>query len=322
MRALKVFITVGFCGFLTNIYSLGIIGGDLTYSYVSGNTYQVTIGLYSDSLLTAVEVEFGDGSNDTVPITQSMIQIGKYYGSFSVAHTYPGAGTYILTIGTINWTSSILNIPNSQNELFELTGQIKISPFFTGNSSVSFGSSQLNVNYAGGFYYHDLQISNPDSDSLAFSFASIPATGYLFPSQMGGTETISTAGILQTSMSINGLFALAINITEIREMGPGQYFDVGSVMRIITIDGTFTSVSENEKQTWVVYPNPSSGLVYLPDGNSTYDVLVHDMQGKIYIQQNRVKNQLDVNALAAGNYIMRLLNTSTGEWCSATFTKH
>lgn len=321
MKIIKTLLLAGFWAFLTPANAKGLLGVDLTYTHGGGYAYSFTISIYSDSALNMALIDFGTNNNyDTVAIPQSQIQVGKYYGSATVTHIFPGPGTYNINIVAPNWTSSIDNITHSPTQVFYANGKLVISPFITANESVLFGASQLSVSTVGSFYTHDLQVNNPDSDSLVYTIFPLVAAGYLLPSQMGGSESISASGMLQVSFPANGFYTIGLRVSDYRETNPGQYILVGEAFRVMTIEANTVGLTESTFTNWLVYPNPATDYIQFPQ-NESYDVLVFDMQGKQVLQQRAVNDKLNITMLAAGTYSLYAVNNKNGNGSAVKFTK-
>lgn len=71
-----------------------------------------------------------------------------------------------------------------------------------------------------------------------------------------------------------------------------------------------------------VYPNPVKDQLYVKSANDIVELHVFNMVGqKIYSQKNSVKNpQLNVSALAKGNYILQMIDKN-GNSTSTRFIK-
>lgn len=327
MKTKKIVTVFAIFGFLTTARAqLGVIGGDMSYTNLGSNQYGFTVSMYSHVPLTYVLVGFDGGASDTLPLSQTLIQPGVYFGSASFSHIYPGPGIFNITVESINWTgfNAIWNMPGSDTIPFIMQSSLVISPLFTPNESVSFTTSQTVHTYAGGFYYHDPLSVNPDGDSVAYTLALIPGTingvNYMFPSQMGGSEAIDTSGVLQTMVPQNGYFAFNITATDWRETTPGQFYVVGSTQRLMLLLADITVVPEMLTDNITLYPNPATDYIQFPE-NESYDVLVFDMQGKQVLQQQAVKGKLHVTALAAGTYNLYVVNNKNGNGSAVKFTK-
>jgi hypothetical protein len=110
------------------------------------------------------------------------------------------------------------------------------------------------------------------------------------------------------------------------------YYENNALIFDIPDDGTTCglTLSIDEKEllsTFAVYPNPSSDVLFIAtDGllsGKKLTVQIVDMLGNIARTQQFVaysKNQIDLNGLSAGSYIVRLIDES-GSSANKVFTK-
>jgi gliding motility-associated-like protein len=201
-----------FCVF--SVFATHNRAGEITYTHVgtSGFTYTVTVHTYTKASSIAadrdsLEINWGDGHIDTIPRTNGGghgVNIGNDIKSneYTGTHTYPGLGTYVVSITDPNRIAGIKNINggNSVNEPFYVEDSLKIlDPAFYGydnspillNPPIDFG----NVHFP---YIHNPNAYDPDGDSLSFSFivprksATIPVANYVDPNKVLGTPDTNT----------------------------------------------------------------------------------------------------------------------------------
>jgi hypothetical protein len=318
MRNGKLFIAVVFCAFLTQIRAQGVTGADISYMY-AGGTIACSLAVVSDIPIDTVYLNSGSGSFDTIPFSQSQ-QGGEYNGFIIINYTFPGPGTYTLEAKIPYWVPSISNMTASGTQTVNLSGEVVVSPLLDPNHSSQWGYFPNNVQQGGGTYIHDPGYTSVDNfDSIVYSVLPVDASGYLFPSQMGGSESASN-GVISVTPVINGLYAVGIRVTEYKEVAPGQFLYTGYTERVIVIDATSMGVSELNTMHWTIYPNPSNGSIRLPE-NATFDILVFDILGKQVMQQQKAAQQLNVSKLPAGNYTVCILNNADGNWKTGKFVK-
>jgi hypothetical protein len=308
MKTVTTLITVLFFAFLTQTRAQGVLGAEITYSHIGANAYSFYITVYSDTIINTVAYDFGGGFSDNLALSSTQVSPGKYIGTGQFSHTFPGPGSYVCNVTTPFWTPSVTNITNAGSQQLVTGCTLGIGPFFTSNNSVMFNNSQFNTSYSFGTYTHDMQVVNTDADSLGFSLEPVIATGYTFPSPAG----VNNAGVVYVSASSTGLYALSVKVTEYKESTPGQFVEVGSVTRTMTIDQAMTGVEENEDETFTISPNPASDFISFPQGS--YSVVVFDASGQMVLQLQNVNTQLDVRSLPAGNYVVSVLNNATGNY--------
>ena len=73
---------------------------------------------------------------------------------------------------------------------------------------------------------------------------------------------------------------------------------------------------EDSKGTILIYPNPSDGRVNIVFDNepARRDLSVNDMSGRVVKQiRNITANSISIDNLAPGMYMVRVVNSETGE---------
>ena len=132
------------------------------------------------------------------------------------------------------------------------------------------------------------QIGAPQENEMSYAFQSIPINGLL---------TINNT--MQISVTISDENP-NINITE-------AAFDHFWVSNYITTD-----ISENTKEKFSLYPNPSNEKITIENAEIDSYVNIRDLNGKIQktIQVSTSKMEIDLQSLSAGIYIIQNLGQS------------
>ncbi len=132
------------------------------------------------------------------------------------------------------------------------------------------------------------QIGGPQGNEMSYAFHSIPINGLL---------TINNT--MQISVTISDENP-NINITE-------AAFDHFWVSNYITTD-----ISENTKEKFSLYPNPSNEKITIENAEIDSYVHIRDLNGKIQktIQVSTSKMEIDLQCLSAGIYIIQNLGQS------------
>ena len=132
------------------------------------------------------------------------------------------------------------------------------------------------------------QIGGPQGNEMSYAFQSIPINGLL---------TINNT--MQISVTISDENP-NINITE-------AAFDHFWVSNYITTD-----ISENTKEKFSLYPNPSNEKITIENAEIDSYVQIRDLNGKIQktIQVSTSKMEIDLQSLSAGIYIIQNLGQS------------
>ena len=127
--------------------SLAVLGthqraGEITYTAISDLKYEFKIVTYTYTPSPAdrpeLPINWGDGSSSIVQRTKKIdlpnnISRNEYDG---IVHTFPGQGSYTISLEDPNRNYGVLNIPNSVNVPFFLQTELVINPFLGPNNSV------------------------------------------------------------------------------------------------------------------------------------------------------------------------------------------
>ena len=223
-------------------------GGEITYTHISGNTYQFTITTCTKTSAPAdrseLDINWGDGTgSDTVQRSNIVSIPGEdaQKNIYIINHTFAGAGTFRVTMEDPNRNGGIVNIggaSNSDQFPFCIATEVVISPFIGPNNSVVFNDCPcpefacINKRYC-----YNSQATDPDGDSLSYSL--VPCLGlgcnpmatpavYLYPDNFGGTISIDpvTGTMCWVNPTRLGEFNIAILVEEWR-----SGVRVGSVLR-------------------------------------------------------------------------------------------
>jgi len=210
--------------------------GEITYKWLYGLTYQVTIITYTYSNSPAdrpeLELFWGDQTSDIIqrvektPIN-SEINYNKYtYNGVGTGgiHTYPAPGTYIMTMEDPNRNAGIINIPNSVNIPFFLETKLVINPFLGNNNSPVLLNPPIDNACIYQPFMHNPWAYDPDGDSLSYRLDSckgqggVYIPGFFFP-PANNILTIDayTGELLWDSPQLNGEYNLCIIVDEWRD---------------------------------------------------------------------------------------------------------
>jgi gliding motility-associated-like protein len=225
--------------------------GEITYKYVSGLTYELTVVTYTRTSAPAdrpfLEVSWGDGTSSELPRTQKInygndISRNVYayvpeMGATQARHTYSSPGTYIISLEDPNRNFGVMNIPNSVNVPLYLETVLTINPLLGLNNSPVLLNPPIDNGCANQIYIHNPGAYDIDGDSLAYSLIAcrgaggLPIPGYAMPI---ATDSIGinpvTGDLLWVKPPIQGEFNIAILIEEYR-----NGIRIGSVTRDMQI---------------------------------------------------------------------------------------
>jgi hypothetical protein len=176
---------------------------------------------------------------------------------YDAIHTYPGNGSYVITVEDPNRNAGICNIPNSVNTSFFLHTQLFIDPTVTSNNSVQFLLPPIFHAITGTSYNHNVTAYDPDGDILTYEFIPCKAgqqniPGYSIPAgilinQLSGEITWNTPSVICQ-------YSFAVKISEWRN---GSL--IGYVVRdfIINVSSSSTSYNFSGTSSWTVNNNGS-----------------------------------------------------------------
>ncbi len=231
--------------------------GEITYKYISGLTYEITIVTYSYAPSPAdrfaLPIQYGDGTGDTLlRVNGPLNPVGEHLGEivepnikknlYTGVHTFPGASVYKITVEDPNRNTGILNIPNSVNVPLFIETELIINPFIGPNSSPQLLLPPIDKGCVGQPFLHNPGAYDPDGDSLSFKLTTCRGTGgenipgFLLPNQVGtnvgGDFTINpeTGEILWKNPKMQGEYNIAFLIEEWR-----KGFKIGYITRDMQI---------------------------------------------------------------------------------------
>ncbi len=207
---LRVIIFILFCLFLLPAKATHNRAGEITYQWVSGFSYHVTIKTYTRHGGSVVAdrcnltIYFGDGDSAVCPringVSQSCsppekdgqnitnsIRYNEY--KTTTPHAYPGPGLYKLYMYDPNRNADIVNIPNSVNIPFYIQAYLVISPILGGgNNSPVLTYPPIDNACLYKCFIHNPGAYDPDGDSLSYELGPClgwnggnPIPGYYIP---------------------------------------------------------------------------------------------------------------------------------------------
>lgn len=230
-----------------NVFATHNRAGEITFSHVSGLTYEITVTTYTKDSSPAdrpkLEIRWGDNSPlDSIPRVNGN---GTILGNdikknvYVAQHTYPGASPspYIISVEDPNRNAGILNIPNSVNVVFYLQTTLYINPFMGINNSPVLLNPPIDNACVGEIYVHNPGAVDSDGDSLYYTIQqSLKEGGILIPSyqfpQASNFISIDnfTGDLVWDSPVLAGEYNVAILIEEFR-----NGFRIGSILRDMQI---------------------------------------------------------------------------------------
>jgi gliding motility-associated-like protein len=257
-------------------------GGEITYTHISGLTYEFTITTCTDvgddaqANRDELFINYGDGEGDTIPrISETFLPLDHKKSVYTGQHTYSSPGSYIICMEDPNRNGGIINIytggaGNSDDVVFSIQSKLIIDPFAGNNganNSVVFNDCPCPAQACVGqqYCYNNLAV-DIDDDSLSYMLvapfgencAQLPVpTMYQFPHLVnGGTNTFTIDPITGTmcwdSPSMAGEFNYTIKVTEWRN---------GAIVGHVIRDVQLTIISGCSNDSPVLSPIPDVCVV-------------------------------------------------------------
>ncbi|MEA3505767.1 MAG: gliding motility-associated C-terminal domain-containing protein [Bacteroidota bacterium] len=146
---------------------------EITYRHISGLTYEITILSFTYAPSPAdrpeLEIFWGDGTSSIVArdVKQDLSPVVRR-NEYTEEHTFPGSGTYILSMEDPNRNRGVINIPNSVNVPIYVETELIINPFLGYNNSPQLLNPPLEQGCAGTVYIHNPGAYDIDGDSLSY----------------------------------------------------------------------------------------------------------------------------------------------------------
>tara|TARA_R110002050_G_scaffold300722_2_gene471943 strand:+ start:88963 stop:90399 length:1437 start_codon:yes stop_codon:yes gene_type:complete len=213
------------------------LGGYIGYKNISGLTYEITVTTYTENSSVTADrceliVDFGDGTNETVPrtngttcsLTPSCAHCGDVINDYKlnkyvVTHTFPSYRVYSITMIDPNRSAGIINLTNSIQTPFTIKTDIEISQGEPNSSPIIIESPNITVSGMDTVRI-DLSAFDLDGDVLTYELVipldenSNSVSGYSFPSNVG-IDPVNGEFKL-ANPSISGKYVFAVKISECR----------------------------------------------------------------------------------------------------------
>lgn len=252
-RALLITFLCAFCS--AELSATHNIAGEITYSCVNGNQYEILVTTYCNTATSTdrqeLLVDFGDGPSQLVQRSNGSGTLLANYpntkvNEYRVWHTY-NPGTYDISISDPNRVYGIDNIPNSGSVPFYLQTTLTVDPNIGCNHGPQLTTIPLDKACIGECFYHNPVAVDADGDSLAYKIGPCldtngdPIPGYLLPDHplMGGGNMdidVNTGDLSWCVPMAPGKYNLVIYIEEWRRMVTGERIKIGTVLRDMSID--------------------------------------------------------------------------------------
>lgn len=242
------------------LYATHNKAGEITYKHIAGYMYKITVTTYTkeSSKLAdrcSLNVHFGDGDTSVFTRVNGTLGIlcggsipeGQSVGDdvkkniYEGLHTFPGPGTFKITMNDPNRNGNICNIAGPSDQIsFFLQTVLIITPFLPPNTSPVLLTSPIDKGCIGECFSHNPAAYDEDGDSLYYRLVPCsgnghPIPGYTFPNGMTEESIDHTKGRLEWCSAATACqYNIAILIEEWKYSGGKRYF-VGSVLRDMEI---------------------------------------------------------------------------------------
>lgn len=253
--------------FVHHSFATHLRAGEITVERnCNGLTFTITITAYTNTgsqvRFEDGTLNFGDGNSIQTPrIENTDLGNGIGFVEFKTAHTFPGAGRYVITYKERNRNAGILNMSNSVNTQFFLETVIIIDPFIGCDNSPRLRTPPIDGGCTGKAWYHNPGAYDPDGDLLTYEFVTpkqeknIVVGNYRDPNvkefydriglnystaneTQNGPPTFtidnSTGEILWDAPGAPGEYNIAFRVIQWREIG-GVFKQIGYVTRDMQI---------------------------------------------------------------------------------------
>lgn len=227
-------------------------GGYITYAQTGPLTFEFDVTVFvnatSPSFRTELEIQYGDGSVDTIPLIESLneeIGEGIIAAHFIGSHTYESAGQFFVCVTDPNWSAGILNVTDALNQPMILGAMVFISAFGL-NTSAQFNAPPIFTVRAGEHVSINLGVTDPDADKL--SFALVPGNapcgqlnGFSFPAGLSLNQ--EHGELIWDVPPMIGDYVIAMEVTECRN---GTTLGVTAVSMAISVSSSGSSIDFSE----------------------------------------------------------------------------
>ena len=218
---------------------------EITYKHLYGNTYAFTVTMFTrtsspaDDTRTTMPIKWGDGTEEDIPREVfddigNDITLNIYRGK----HTFPGTGSYTISVEDPNRNNGVVNIPNSVNVPMYIETLLVINPFLGPNNSVQLTNSPIDVGCVNKLFVHNPAAYDPDGDHLTYKLVvckgqnGMDIPGYTYPMASEYFKIDSLTGdLIWKNPVLQGEYNVAFVVEEWR-----QGVKIGAVRRDMQIN--------------------------------------------------------------------------------------
>lgn len=218
--------------------------GEITYEQIGTFKYRITLITYTLNGAPAdranLDIEFGDGTSANVPRIEKITLSDRTYfrNKYVVEHTYPGAGTYTISMEDPNRNEGVKNIPGSVGIRFAVKTILQINPNLGANNTPIMLNAPIDKAAIGRVFIHNPNAYDPDGDSLSFKMAvclgdnAKPIKDYSLPKAKVSIKVDPISGdLIWNYPETLGIYNVAMEIEEWR-----NGVKIGSIIRDMQIE--------------------------------------------------------------------------------------
>lgn len=310
-------------------------------------TYSITVRKYTDGGQAIADrcvdtVYFGDNTRGVAPRVNGatscncgslngtaigcgsiIVNTGSYkvkYNEYSIIHTYPGPGNYLIRTFDPNRNGGVRNIPGSINIPFYIESLLIINSFTGSNSSPVLTNPPVDQASLSICFTHNPGAMDADGDSLSYEISAPrgengqPVPGYFDPESSWNGYTInSTTGLLSwCTPQYIAEYNVAIVVREWRKNTSGVPVNIGYVLRDMQILVKFgvVGIKENNLSSLIsIYPNPVSETIQFDFGSVLYknfETSIYGVDGRLVFKNTTTnvtgKSDYSITNLVPGIY--------------------
>jgi hypothetical protein len=214
-----------------------VLGGQITASHLTGQTYKIIVNVYMDANNAAGAIEnaasllvcFGDGNTADAPTVSTVnLDGGVALIRYEKTHSYSTSGSFQISAGISSRTSDYLNLPSDGSGKFFLWTVINTE---FSNSTPILGPAGMTAGVRQPFVT-DLSPAVQDTDSISFRLQSVssPSPGtcgvrslekaFLYPNDLTKTGTFKidnkSKKLIWTAPEVAGKYTYAFVVDEWR----------------------------------------------------------------------------------------------------------
>ena len=296
----------------TKLFSQDIRGAYIRFESTAPlGAYSISVTVFSEAALDVnrptIALKSGDGYTLTCALSSSSTSNGINIKTYTVAHSYPGQGTYNVSYTDSFYVAGIKNLSNSSSQKITAYATIYSSMWAMPDASLEVTSFPLTYTASSSQLFCNPGYMDADGDSLSY-FLSVqyPPAKYHIPAD----AVINPAtGLLAFSKDSSGHYGFPITVREWRKNSNGQYVVIGE-SQIEYVFDVLSTVGISEQaltQRVEIFPNPTNNIVTIKTGvQGVKKISLLDVTGRHLMDTQETGEQfiLDMSGYTGGVYIL------------------